>query len=127
MAGKRGEPPDDRHFVHYAELHASNSVDEAVMRAEKWAREVLARRTTPRAPAYPEAGWFADQIVAELHSMRYYLRQSEGQAHKAVWYALRLGEVVAEARLQGHLDDPPGGPPPGPIPPSADAPPTQSP
>jgi len=129
MGGKGGLPPDDRHFAHYVELHASDSVDEAVVRAEHWAKGVLARRTTRQAPAYPEACWFAEQIVAELHAVRYYLGQSQGDARKAVWYALRLGEVIAEARLLGDLDGPENGPnnhpkngrAPGPIPPAPDA------
>jgi hypothetical protein len=127
MSGNRGEPPDDRHFAHYLEMHASNSVDEAVARAERWAKALLARRTTRQGPAYPEAAWFADQIVAELHFVRHYLGYSSPrEARKAVWYALRLGEVIAEARLMGYLDSPDNGPkggpenrpPPGPIPPA---------
>lgn len=116
MPGNRGPAPEDRHFAHYIEQHASNSVDEAVGRAERWARALLRRR--PGAAPYPDAAWFAGQIVEELHAVRYYLGQSQGEARKAVWYALRLGEMIAEARIRDFLNGPrAAGGPPGPIPP----------
>jgi len=127
MPGKNGPAPEDRHFAHYIEQHASNSVDEAVARAERWARALLRRRRRPEAAPYPQAAWFAEQIVEELHAVRYYLGQSQGEARKAVWYALRLGEMIAEARIRDFLNGPrAGGAPPGPaepdIEPYADAP-----
>lgn len=122
MPGKHRPAPDDRHFAHYVELHASDSVDEAVMRAERWAKRLLAEPGATASAAYPRAAWFAVQIVDELRAVRHYLGQGQRGARKAVWYALRLGEVIAEARLLGYLNGPQrganDGPPPGPIPPA---------
>jgi hypothetical protein len=120
MPGNRDPAPEDRHFAHYIEQHASNSVDEAVARAERWARALLRRHPVP--PIYPESAWFAEQIVEELHAVRYYLGQSQGEARKAVWYALRLGEMVAEARLRNLMHGPRAGGATLPIPPGPDAP-----
>jgi len=125
MPGIRGPAPEDRHFAHYIEQHASDSVDEAVARAERWAKDLEQRGARTDAGAFPDAGWFAGQVLRELRAVRYYLALSEGEAHKAVWYALRLGELIAEARLRDHLNGPKGdrtngpmsAPPPRPIPP----------
>lgn len=97
--------PEDRHFMHYVEQHVADSLDAAVSRAERWARALIAQGTPAQAMAtYPAAGWFARQVLAELTSARYYVAQ--GEAHKAAWYALRLGEVIVEARLRGHFNGP---------------------
>jgi hypothetical protein len=126
MPGNHDSAPEDRHFAHYVEQHASNSVDEAVARAERWAHGLLRRRPGPQPAPYPESAWFAEQIIEELHAVRYYLGQSQGEARKAVWYALRLGEMIAEARIRDLLNGPAGAGPPGPAEPDtepcADAP-----
>lgn len=95
--------PDDRHFIQYIEQHVADSLDAAVAFAEAWA--IRSVHETGRGDArYPEAAWFARQILEELKSTRYYVAQCD--AHKAAWYALRLGELITDARNRGHLNGP---------------------
>lgn len=115
-AGEKGVP-DDRHFVRYIEQRFSNSVDAQVERAERWAKALLSGPARPDT-RHPRPGWFANQILEELRFTRYYIDQKE--AHRAVWYGLRLGELITAARCLGYLNGPEA--PRGPIPPRADPP-----
>jgi hypothetical protein len=113
MAGEEGLPvPDDRQLGHYLELHFADSLDGAVEAAERWARHVLSEVADNAFHPYPDATWFARQIRMDLAATRRYIAWDE--AHKAAWYAVRLGHLINEARLRGYLSAPPRGPVPPP-------------
>lgn len=106
--------PDHRQYMRYVEQHAADSLDDAVADVEAWADAVMAARADRDAIDYPCAAWFARQLRADLAGARRGI--AEDNARIAAWYALRVGELIVDARRHGHLDDARFDPPDDPIP-----------
>jgi hypothetical protein len=97
------ELPEHRQYTRYLEQYCANSLSEAVSEVEAWAARVLGGEHADD-EGYPSPGWIARQFRTDLFGARNAVAQ--GDAHRAAWYALRVGELIAEAHHLGYLDDP---------------------
>jgi hypothetical protein len=108
MAGEvepeRGrEVPDLRQYMRYVEQHSADSLDAAVADVEAWAEALLSVLPDGADVPYPSAAWFARQLRADLGGARRSI--AADNARRAAWYALRVGELIVDARRYGFLDE----------------------
>lgn len=104
----RGPVPEHRQYVRYIEQYCADSLSEAVSEAEGWALDVLGNASEAEPVCYPSRVWIARQLCRDLRGARGAV--AEGDAHRAAWYAVRVGELIADAHHLGYLDAPPAPP-----------------